>query len=137
MNAALRVRLPAITCLVFTLVLALIITSNVGSAGKERKPTRTEGARIRYAIRHDVRTTWGNMKTGVAEIEVSTINRQFAGVVTQATDKRGKIVQRASVLLWRGTKRWAVLDTGSENVGCGLVNARIREELFQTSICVS
>jgi len=137
MNAALRARFPLTTCFVFTLVLALILASNVGSTGKERKPTRTESTRIRYAIRHDVRTTWGGMKTGVVAIRVSTNIRQFAGAVTQAIGKKGKVVQRASVLLWRGTKRWAVLDTGSENVGCGLVSARIREEVFKTSICVS
>lgn len=112
----------------------LLLTTNV--AYGSRKPSNIEKKAIIYAVHHDIRTIWPNAITSVVGIRVSTVDRRFARAISEGVNRRGRVLASARVLLWHGTKRWAIIDTGSENVGCGLVSAKLRRELLGTSLCV-
>ncbi len=68
----------------------------------------------------------------VTHIRVSSVDRSFASAQIQGLSKQSQI---AEVLLWRGTKRWAVIDEGSDFLGCNLVVAAVRKDLFNTALC--
>jgi hypothetical protein len=45
-------------------------------------------------------------------------------------------LQGGEALLWRGTRKWAVIDEGSDvGLGCGFVSAKVRKDLFKTAYC--
>jgi hypothetical protein len=103
-----------------------------GSATASRPPTSSEAAGIRYAIAHDARTCCGRGRYRVVDIRVSSVNRSFASATVQPL---GKAHQGAYALLWRGTKRWAVIDAGTDFLGCDFVTAGVRKDLFGSPIC--
>ena len=59
-----------------------------------------------------------------------------AAVAAERGSRNGQPLQGAQVLLWRGITKWAVIDEGSDvGIGCGFVNARVRKDLFKTTLC--
>jgi|GEM_PF-1839029 hypothetical protein len=68
----------------------------------------------------------------VTHIRVSSADRSFASAQIQGLSKQSQV---AEVLLWRGTKRWAVIDEGSDFLGCNLVVTAVRKDLFNTALC--
>jgi len=97
-----------------------------------RPPTTSEAAAIRDAIAHDARTCCGRGKYRVVDIRVSSVNRSFATATVQPL---GKAYQGAYALLWRGTKRWAVIDAGTDFLGCNFITAAVRKDIFGTALC--
>jgi hypothetical protein len=107
----------------------LLIAGGVNAA---RLPSPSEAAGIRYAIAHDARTCCGRGKYRVVDIRVSSVNRSFASATVEPLSKA---YQGAYALLWRGTKRWAVIDAGTDFLGCDLVTAAVRKDLLGSPIC--
>lgn len=118
----------AVALLLLTLPLA-------GAAAAARKPTATEVTAIRFALAHDARTCCARPESRVTGIVVSTADPQFSTAEVQRLDKSGRVLGVTDALLWRGTKRWAVIDAGSDAIGCGFVSAKVRRDLFGTALC--
>jgi len=110
----------------------LLLVAGAGTAIAARSPTPSEAAGIRYAIAHDARTCCRIGKYRVVDIRVSTVDRSFA---TGTIQPLSKTYQGAYALLWRGTRRWAVIDVGTDFLGCNYISAPVRKDLFGSAIC--
>ena len=113
-------------------VLPLLLLTFVGAASADRSPSPSEAAGIRYAVAHDARTCCGRGQYRVVDIRVSLVNGAFATATVQPLSKTH---QGAYALFWRGTKRWAVIDAGTDFLGCDYVTAAVRKDLFGSAIC--
>jgi hypothetical protein len=111
---------------------ATALASMAAPVSASRVPSPSEASGIRYAIAHDPRTCCGRGRYRVVHIRVSSVDRSFA---TATVDPSSKAYQGADVLLWRGTKRWAVIDAGTDFLGCDYVTAAVRKDLFGTTVC--
>ena len=95
----------------FVALVAAAFSCVAATATADRSPSPSEAAGIRYAIAHDARTCCGRGTYRVVDIRVSTVDRSFA---TATVQPRSIDYEGAYVLLWRGTKRWAVIDVGTD-----------------------
>jgi hypothetical protein len=89
---------------------------------------------VRFALAHDARTCCSG-QARVVRIRISSAATGFAAARVESLDAKGRVSQVEAVLLWRGVERWAVIDAGSENIGCGLISAAVRRDLFGTALC--
>jgi len=105
-----------------------------GAALASRAPTRGELAAIQRAVRI-YHLSCSGCTWRATKVRVSTVDRHFA-VAAERGSRNGQPLQGAQVLLWRGITKWAVIDEGSDvGIGCGFVNARVRKDLFKTTLC--
>ena len=72
-------------------------------------------------------------RINVTRIRVSTRDSRFAAA--HLTTSKRLIDQPIDLLLWRGISSWAVISWGTEFLGCGLVTAAVRKDLFGTRQC--
>jgi hypothetical protein len=71
-------------------------------------------------------------KYRVVNIRVSTVDPSFA---TAEIKPLSKLQQGADAVLSRGTKRCAVIDLGTDFLGCNFLTAAVRKDLFGTTLC--
>ncbi len=118
--------------LAFVALLAIVVTG--GAALASRAPTRTELAAIQRAV-NVYHLSCSGCTWRATNVRVSTVDRHFAAADERGS-RNGQPLQGAQALLWRGISKWAVIDEGSDvGIGCGLVNARVRKDLFKTTMC--
>jgi len=99
-----------------------------------RAPTRTELAAIRRAVK-TYHLSCSGCRWRATNVRVSTVDRHFA-VAAERASRNGRPLQGGEALLWRGTRKWAVIDEGSDvGIGCGFVNAKVSKDLFGTAYC--
>jgi hypothetical protein len=123
-------RFPYLAALVAIVGVAILCV--VATAAADRAPSPSEAAGIRYAVAHDARTCCGRGKYRVVDIRISSVNGAFATATVQPLST---IYQGAYALLWRGTKRWAVIDAGTDFLGCDYVDVAVRKDLFGSALC--
>lgn len=120
----------------FSLVLAVAAAAlcSCGAASGSRAPTRTEIAGIQQAVKvHNLACSGCTWRA--THVRVSTVDRHFA-VADEVGRRNGQPLQGAKVLLWHGISKWAVIDEGSDvGIGCGFVSAKVRKDLFKTTLC--
>jgi hypothetical protein len=126
-----RIRGFALVCCV---VAAGLVTQLPASADASRRPTAAEEKRISDAVSRYF--SWcSRCRFRATRIKVSSADPRFATAFARATRARQPL-QGAQVLLWRGTKRWAVIDYGSDlGIGCDFVSAAVRKDLFGSANC--
>ena len=120
------------------LVAGLVALLTAAPATASRKATKREAAAITRAIHT---STVGGIKKvprshyRVTRQKVSTISRYWALADMVARPKYVNSFQNASVLLIRlaGTGRWAVVDLGTADVGCGIAPTPVLVDLFNTN----
>lgn len=116
------------------LAVAVCAGGTSSSALAARSPTHQEARAVRYALAHDARTCCTG-RARIVGIRISSVAGQFAAAQVEWLDAKGRVDQTETALLWRGVQRWAVIDAGSENIGCGLINAAVRRDLMGTALC--
>jgi len=99
------------------------------TASAVRKPTEPESR----AIEEAVQITFGcsGCRWRASDVRVSTADRRFAAARARGT-RNGNPLQGATVLLWRGLSKWAVISYASDHgeLGCGYVTRAVRRDLF-------
>ena len=95
-------------------------------------PTPAQTAGIRAAIADDPRTCCGRGTYRVVDVRVSSVAASFAAATVRPDNRKR---DGAYVLLWHGTKRWVVIDAGTDFLGCGLIPGAVRKDLFGTMAC--
>jgi hypothetical protein len=105
-----------------------------GVANGFRRPSASEAAEIRIAIRAQPNICCANAKQNVTDIRISTVEPRFASAGVVAV-RKGVQIGNAAVFLYRGVRymgreRWAVLDFGTEFVGCWFAAPRIVHQLL-------
>jgi hypothetical protein len=108
----------------------------VPAADAARGPRASEGLKIR-ADAHVFAAIYyrptNPARIDVTRVRISTVDGRFAAAHLSTSNKL--IDQPIDVLLWHGVSEWAVITWGTEYLGCGLVRAAVRKDLFGTATC--
>jgi len=116
--------------------LAASLLLAVPAADAARGPRASEGLKIR-ADAHVFAAIYyrptNPARIDVTRVRISTVDGRFAAAHLSTSNKL--IDQPIDVLLWHGVSEWAVITWGTEYLGCGLVRAAVRKDLFGTATC--